>query len=101
MQGQSKKRKYCATIIFMKGTMIVNHAHVLFGTFLFLVVSIGAIVLIVLGIVCIADSQGVGYCTEMTFGSFFGLLITGLILAFVCLALLCCIRCCISTVENI
>ena len=66
----------------------------------FLIVSVGSIVLIVLGLLCLVDN-GIGYCTFSTLGGFISLLVTGAFLAIVCSVLLCCICCARGAVERI
>ncbi len=68
---------------------------------LVLILSIGAIILCVLAILCLADSGGIGYCTSMTVGSFITLLVFGVVLAIFVSIMLFCIGCCLSAVENI
>jgi hypothetical protein len=68
---------------------------------LFLILSIGAIILCVLGILCLADRGGIGYCTSMTVGSFVSLLVFGIVLAAMVTVMLFCIGCCMSAVDNI
>lgn len=71
-----------------------------FCNVLFLVISFGAVILILLGIVCLADN-GLGYCTRMSIGSFIGLLVSGIILAVFCFILLFCIRCFADAVDHV
>jgi hypothetical protein len=73
----------------------------IFCNMLVLILSIGAIVLCVLGILCLADRGGIGYCTSMTVGSFVTLLVFGVVLAIFVSVMLFCIGCCVSAVENI
>ena len=55
----------------------------------------------VLGILCIADRNGIAYCSFSTLGGFISLLVTGAFLAVFFFIMLCCIGCFKDAVEHI
>ncbi len=73
-----------------------------FCNLLFMILSAGAVVLLVLGIVCLASPTGsVGYCSAMTLGGFVSLTVTGCAIAVFCFVALCCLHCCIDSAERV
>ncbi len=72
-----------------------------FLNMVFLVLSCAAVVMLVLGIICLAGANGAGYCTHMTVSGFAGLVSSGIVLAAFCAMFLFCIGCCIDASERV
>ncbi len=68
---------------------------------IFFVLSLAAIAMLVLGILCLAANNGVGYCTHMSLGGFIGLLSSGIALAVFCVLFLFCVGCCVDSAERV
>ncbi len=71
-----------------------------FYNMLFLLLSIAAISMLVMGILCLAGSGSVGYCTHMSMGGFIGLLTSGLVLVAFCILFLFCVGCFVDSAER-
>lgn len=81
-----------------------HHSSSLTRTFLnllFLILSVGAVIMLVLGIICLAGLNGAGYCTHMTVSGFAGLLSSGIVLAAFCVLFLFCVGCCLDASDRV
>jgi hypothetical protein len=63
--------------------------------------SAAAVVMCVLGIVCLASSGQIGYCTVMSVGGFISLLVVGVAIAVFCCIFICCVVCCVDSAERV
>jgi hypothetical protein len=68
---------------------------------LLIMASIAGIVMGVLGVVCLASTARIGYCSAMTIGGYVSLLSIGAAMAVFCFVVLCCLACCMDATEHV
>jgi hypothetical protein len=68
---------------------------------LLLVASVGGCVMAILGIICLASTGRIGYCSVMSIGGYISLLSVGAAMALFCCIFMCCVACCADAAEHV